>query len=187
MHLLLIYIGIFFGIFVEGEMIMISSVIAAHHGYLNLWIVVAIGIAGTYASDSFYFFLGRKRGKAWIEKSDRFKDKAVVLDEKIEKYPLLIFLVYRFMYGFRTVTPLVIGVSKTKTGKFLLLAGISTLIWAAAYCTIGYVFGEVIKSKLHHIENIEKYIIGGLVLVAILLFSGRFLIKRHKRRILADQ
>ena len=42
MHVILIYLGIFCGIFIEGEMVMITSVIAAHHGHLNLWIVMAI-------------------------------------------------------------------------------------------------------------------------------------------------
>jgi membrane protein DedA with SNARE-associated domain len=36
MHVILIYIGIFCGIFYEGEMVIITSVIAAHHGHLNL-------------------------------------------------------------------------------------------------------------------------------------------------------
>jgi membrane protein DedA with SNARE-associated domain len=162
--------GIFCGIFMEGEMVMISSVIAAHHGHLNLWIVMAIGIAGTYCSDGFYFFLGRKKGKAWVYKNRKFKDKAGIIDRKLEKYPILIFLVYRFMYGFRTVTPLIIGVSKTRTGTFLTLSAISTLIWAAVYGLMGYAFGEVIKSKLKHIENVEEYIIGGLLLVAIIVF-----------------
>ncbi len=63
MHLILIYIGIFCGIFFEGEMVMITSVIAAHHGHLKLWIVIAIGLTGTYCSDSFYFFLGRKKAR----------------------------------------------------------------------------------------------------------------------------
>ena len=36
MHLVVIYLGILFGIFLDGEMIMISSIIAAHQGYLHL-------------------------------------------------------------------------------------------------------------------------------------------------------
>jgi len=66
MHIILAYIGMFCGIFLEGEMVMISSVIAAHHGYLNFWLVIPIGIIGTYTSDCFYFFLGKKRGREWL-------------------------------------------------------------------------------------------------------------------------
>jgi len=170
MHLFLIYAGIFCGIFFEGEMVMITSVIAAHHGHLNLWTVMAIGLVGTYFSDNLYFFLGRRRGRAWLNKHARFKDKYEVIDSKLEKYPILIFLVYRFMYGFRTVAPLAIGASNTRTGKFMILSAMSTLIWAFAYGSIGYLFGEVLKATLGHIENIEKYVIGILLLLGVVIF-----------------
>jgi len=170
MHIILIYLGIFCGIFFEGEMVMITSVIAAHHDYLKLWIVMSIGLVGTYSSDSFYFFLGRKKGKEWLNKNARFRNKYAVIDSKLDKYPILIFLVYRFMYGFRTIAPLVIGASKTKTSKFLILSALSILIWGTTYGAIGYLFGEVIKSKLSHIENIEKYVIGILLLLGVVFF-----------------
>ncbi len=180
MHLILIYLGIFAGIFFEGEMVMITSVIAAHHGHLNLWIVIAIGLTGTYCSDMFYFFLGRRKGKEWLNKKPRFKDKYAFIDHKLDKYPILIFLVYRFMYGFRTIAPLAIGASNTKTSKFLILSAISTLIWGATYGAVGYIFGEVLKSKFSHIEHIEKYVIGALLLLGVAIFV---IFRLRKRKI----
>ena len=168
------------GIFFEGEMVMISSVIAAHHGYLNIWVVIIIGIIGTYTSDCFYFFLGRKKGREWLLKKRRIKGKISLVDRQIEKYPVLIFIIYRFLYGFRTIIPLVIGATSTRTSKFLLFVGLSTLIWAATFCTIGYIFGEVIKSRLSHIEHIEKYIIGAIALAGILLILLNQLRKRER-------
>lgn len=183
MHIILIYIGVLFGIFIEGEMIMISSIIAAHHGYLNIWIVVIIGIVGTYCSDLFYFMLGRKKGADWINKNQKIRGKAAIIDKKLEQNPILIFIIYRFLYGFRTIAPLVIGAGKTKSRTFMFYSGLSTTIWAATYCTIGYLFGELIKSKLSHIEHIEKYLIGVLVFVGIILILINR-IKKPKKTIL---
>jgi membrane protein DedA with SNARE-associated domain len=75
MHLFFIYIGVFFSILLEGEMVMISSVIAAHHGYLSFWLVIPIGMSGIYLSDCFYFWLGRKKGKEWLDKNKNSKLK----------------------------------------------------------------------------------------------------------------
>ncbi len=182
MHIIFIYIGILLGIFFEGEMIMISSIIAAHHGYLNLWLVVAIGVLGTYSSDMFYFNLGRRKGKNWLNKNQKIKDKVTIIDKKLEKYPILIFIIYRFLYGFRTIAPLAIGASKTKSRTFLFFSGVSTIIWATTYCTIGYMFGELIKSKLGHIEHIEKYIIGCIALIGIVLIVRNRIKKQKKIR-----
>jgi membrane protein DedA with SNARE-associated domain len=167
MHVIFLYICVFFGILFEGEMVMISSVIAAHHGYMNIWLVILTGMAGIYCSDCFYFWLGRKNGKRWINKNQKLKDKVSVIDRKLKKYPILIFFIYRFTYGLRTITPLVIGASKTKESTFLIHSGISIILWTILYGSAGYVFGAFIKSKLGYIEHIEKYIIGILILSGI--------------------
>jgi len=64
-HLILIYIGILFGILLEGEMIMLSAIIAAHRGYLHIWIVIAIGFFGTLSGDWFYLFIGKRKGRVY--------------------------------------------------------------------------------------------------------------------------
>jgi membrane protein DedA with SNARE-associated domain len=168
MHIIFIYIGILVGVFFEGEMIMLSSIIAAHHGYLNFIIVFLIGIIGTFGSDCFYFFLGRRKGKTLFNRNDALKNKIAVIENRLDKYPVLIFIIYRFTYGFRSITPAVIGASNTKTSTFLIFSAISILVWASLYSAIGYIFGEIIKSKLGYIEHIEKYIIGALVSIAII-------------------
>jgi membrane protein DedA with SNARE-associated domain len=186
MHLFLIYAGIFCGIVIEGEMVMITSVIAAHHGHLNLWIVMAIGLIGTYGSDTFYFFLGRRKGRVWLNKHERFKDKYAVIDRKIKKYPILIFLGYRFMYGFRSIAPTAIGASSVRTSKFLILSATSTIIWGISYGGIGYLFGEVIKATLGHVENIEKYVIGVLLLVGVVIFLLYRVRRKEKNQVYND-
>jgi len=179
MHIILIYLGILAGIFLEGEMIMITSVIAAHHGYLELWIVIIVGVTATYASDTLYFFIGRNRGQEWINRRDKLKQRVDTLNRYLDKYPVLIFISYRFLYGFRTVAPLAIGLSRTKTIVFMSFSALSTLLWAAVYTSIGYISGELIKSQLGHIEHVEKYIIGVLVILgAAIYITNR--IKRHR-------
>lgn len=177
MHVIFIYLGLLFGIFFEGEMIMISSVIAAHHGYLDLWLVIVIGIVGTFSSDLFYFSLGRKKGKVWLNRNQKIEEKVKFVRKRIEKYPVLIFIIYRFAYGLRSLTPAVIGTSETKERKFIVYSLISIIVWALFYASVGYAFGELIKSQLSHIEHIEKYIIGFLVLAGLiiipLLYSKR--------------
>jgi membrane protein DedA with SNARE-associated domain len=180
MHIVFIYIGVFFGILFEGEMVMISSVIAAHHGYLSFWLVIPVAMLGIFCSDSFYFMLGRKKGKEWLNKNQRLKNKAAVIYRRIERYPIIIFFIYRFTFGLRTITPLTIGTSETKTSTFLLYSTLTIIIWTALYGSVGYLFGTFIKSELGHIEHIEKYIIASLILLGILFLLIYRLIKQRK-------
>ena len=173
MHVILIYLGIFIGVFLEGELVMLTSIIASRSGNLNLWIVILVGVLSTIFSDMFYFFIGRNRGKAWLLKNRRFIPKAKHVNRKIEKYPVLIFVIYRFLYGLRMITPLLIGLSKTKTRKFFIYCIFSTLLWAAVYSVPGYFFGELIKSKVEHLEKLEHYI---FLVIAIL--ASAYLVRK---------
>lgn len=180
MHIVLIYIAILVGIFFEGELILISSIIAAHNGYLNFWLVMVLGILATYCADLFYFFLGRKKGKQWLEKRKKLKSRAQIIDNKLKKYPIFFFFSYRFMYGLRTITPIVIGLGSINTRKFLMLSALGTFIWGVFFGIIGYLFGDIVKSKMGHIEHIEKYIIGILLLVGIIVLIIRRLIYKKQ-------
>ena len=180
MSAVLVYLGILAGIFFEGEMTMISSVIVGQKGYLNLSIVIALGITGTIASDVVYFFLGKKKGRVWLTKHPKYEKKAQSIFKKLNKAPLTVFISYRFLYGFRTVAPIIIGTSKISTKKFLTLSIISTLIWATTYSLLAYYLGDLIEEELSHIQHIEKYIIGGLVLLGITLLIFRW-VKKNKK------
>lgn len=177
-HLILIYFGILIGVIFEGEMVVLASVIAAHHGHLNIWIVLAIAFTGTICSDWFYFFLGRKHGKAWLYRKKHSRPKLEKVHYWMEKRPILIIILYRFMYGFRTVTPLMMGTGNLRIRTFVSYSLISILIWACFYVGLGYTFGEIIKHYLHDLKYIEFYIIAFLILGGI----GYIVFKKRKER-----
>lgn len=160
---------------------MISAVVAAHNGYLDLWVVVILGILGTFGSDCYFFSLGKRRGNAWLAKRPKYKKKVERIHKNLARAPFLVFLSYRFLYGFRTITPIVIGTSKIATKKFLIYSFISVLLWATTFTILGYALSDVIMSALDHIQHIEKYLIGGLVLAALVILIVRRVRKRKKR------
>lgn len=173
MHVLALYMGVLVGIFFEGELILISSIVAAHYGYLNIWIVLIISVIATYSADVFYFFLGRRKGKRLLEKRNKLKHKAEIVDNHLKKFPALLFIGYRFMYGMRTITPLVIGIGSINARKFLIYSAFGTLLWVVFFGFIGYVFGGYVKSELGNIEHIEKYVVGILLLAAMIILFIR--------------
>ncbi|UBM58296.1 DedA family protein [Marinilongibacter aquaticus] len=178
MHLILLYLGILVGVFFEGEMVMLSSILAARHGYLNFWLVLLVGSIGTYITDAFYFTLGRRKGRKWINKKPKLAKKAAIVDHRIHKYPILIFILYRFLYGFRSLTPLVIGTTSIKSSRFFIFSAMSILLWATTYGLLGYFFGKFIETNLSHIAHAEKYIIAFVLMIGIALLIRRYYTKR---------
>lgn len=176
MHYLLIYAGLFVSIFFEGELVLLSAVIAAHNGYLNLWLVIPIAFSATVASDTIYFHLGRKKAAAYLQQKN-LMDKLEGMQARFEKHRSRFLLAYRFVYGFRIVSPLFLGTQKISWREFLQYSIVGTLLWVATFTSIGLVFGELILTYLKDIEQAEFYIIGGL-----LLFATALIIQRYEKR-----
>ncbi|WP_179022182.1 DedA family protein [Winogradskyella forsetii] len=177
LHYLWVYICFFFGIFIEGELVFLSAVIAASHGYLNIWLVIIVAIMATITSDLLYFNLGKNRAEKLMNKP-KWKTKIESVNIKLEKHRRLFLVSYRFLYGLRIATPLVLGTQNITQITFIKYSIISTVIWVTLFTILGLSFGELILTYLKHIQNIEYYIIGGLLAIAIFFLIFRFVKSR---------
>ena len=179
MHYAITYILFFLGIFIEGELILLSAVIAAHQGILNIWIVIILAILATIGSDIFYFMLGKHKAKKWLAKS-KFAIKYEEVQKRLINNRAKMLLTYRFLYGMRMITPFVLGTQDITFIKFLKYSIISTLIWCFFFIVLGFSFGEIIINNLKHIQKIEYYIIGSLIIIAIIFILINWLKKISK-------
>tara|TARA_R110002051_G_scaffold229006_1_gene291066 strand:- start:4411 stop:4956 length:546 start_codon:yes stop_codon:yes gene_type:complete len=174
LHYLWIYTCFFFGIFIEGELVFLSAVIAASHGYLNIWMVVGIAIIATITSDVVCFNLGKNRAEKLMN-TPKWKTKIEAVNTKLEKHRTLFLISYRFLYGLRIATPLVLGTQKIWFITFLKYSIVSTIIWVVLFAILGMAFGELILTYLKNIQKIEYYIIAGFLAVAIIFLIFRFI------------
>lgn len=159
------YIGILAGTFLEGETILVIAGFLAHRGYLELPFVIAAAFAGTLAGDQLYFYIGRIKGKEFIDKKPGWKAKINRVFKLLDKYHTLFILGFRFLYGIRTVAPFVLGASGISPIRYLALNLCGALIWAIVIGTLGYYFGHAIEILLGEIKQYEEWVIIGLLLV----------------------
>lgn len=165
----LTYLLLFLGIFFEGEFVLLSAVIAAHQGYMNIYWVAGISVVATMLSDLFYFYLGLNKAEKWLERRpEKLRAKIARINEKLAKNRMLLLLTYRFLYGFRMLTPFVLGMQKTKPAQFVGFSLATTLLWATTFISVGWIFGEKVLEELKHFEKLELFVIGGLLLIALL-------------------
>lgn len=168
------YIGILAGTFLEGETILVIAGFLAHRGYLELPFVIAAAFAGTLAGDQLYFYIGRIKGKEFIDKKPGWKAKTDRAFKLLDKYHALFILGFRFLYGIRTIAPFVLGASGISPIRYLALNLCGALIWAIVIGMLGYYFGHAIEMLLGEIKQYEEWVIMGLLLVGAM---GWFLYK----------
>lgn len=170
------YISVLIGTFLEGETILIIAGFMAHRGYLELPLVILAAFIGTVIGDQLYFYIGRIKGQAFLEKRPKWKPKVDKVQTLLDKHQTLLILGFRFIYGIRTVTPFILGMSKVSPVKYLLLNICGALLWAIAFGVAGFYFGATLELL---IDKIKKYEI--LIIVVITIISV-FIWIRHLRK-----
>jgi membrane protein DedA with SNARE-associated domain len=168
------------GAFFEGETVMVLAGVAAHMGYLSLPWVVICGFGGTLFGDQLYFYLGRRHGKTTLAKHPDWQKSTTRVFDLLHRHQTLLILSFRFLYGIRTVTPFVIGMSEVSYLRFTLLNVIGATIWATGIALAGYYFGHAVEIVLGDIKKYEVEVMAAIIVVASIIWLIYFY--RHRKR-----
>jgi membrane protein DedA with SNARE-associated domain len=155
------------GTLLEGETVLTLGGFAAHRGYLQLPLVIVTAAVGGFLGDQCYFLLGRRFGEHIFQCFPTFEPRAGRVTRLLDRYNLLVILSIRFLYGLRTVGPLVIGMSEVSWQRFLLLNLLGAILWSTAFASLGYVFGNLVEVVLGEVRQVEKWVFAAILIVGI--------------------
>ena len=162
------------GTILEGGTVGMVAGGLAHSGYLQLQWVIAIIFVCAFGADQFFFRVGKRSGRGLLEKRPRWAQRADRVRRFLVAYQVIAVLGFRFIYGMRTITPIVIGASGFGTRRFMLLNLCSTLAWATVVGSSGYFFGHLLETIL---VDVRHHVVA-IVLVAALLSGVVWLCRR---------
>jgi membrane protein DedA with SNARE-associated domain len=172
------YPALVIGLMFEGETMLVLGAFMAHRGYLNLPLVILIGGLVAFASDQFFFWMGRTKGSRFLENRPAWQPHVEKAKSLLGWNTTLLFLSIRFMYGLRTVLPFVIGMSKFNAKKFVLLDFIAAFLWALTFGLAGKLIGHVMEAIFEDIKEHELVIAIGIIVVGI----GFWLYRRYRQQ-----
>lgn len=176
------YLAILIGTFLEGETILILGGFVAHMGYLELPWVIASALAGSFSGDQLYFYIGRHFGPKIISRRLSWQEGAEKVYKHLHRHQNLLILTFRFFYGFRNVTPFVVGSARISRTRFFSLNLIGAVVWAFSFGYAGFLFGKAFNL---YVDNFKRYQIYALLALAVLgVLIWLFTLLRHRRRAL---
>jgi membrane protein DedA with SNARE-associated domain len=132
---------------------------------LSLPLVILIGCIVPFASDQFFFWMGRLKGDQFLENRPALKSHAEKAKSLLGWNTNLLFLGIRFMYGLRTALPFVIGMSKFDPKKFAILNLIGAFIWALTFGLAGQLIGQLMGAVFEDVREHELVIALSIILV----------------------
>jgi membrane protein DedA with SNARE-associated domain len=138
------YWAIVINTFIEGETIQIIAGWLAQKGWLNFWLVVLSGFAGTVAGDQLYYWIGRRWGRPLMHRFPKLEGRCQPAFDLIRRYDNWFILGFRFVYGVRNVAPFACGAAGISVLRYTSLNIVAALVWAFTFATAGYFFGRAI-------------------------------------------
>jgi len=179
------YAFVFIGSLIEGETAVALSGLAAHRGYMNLFLVIAVATVGAALGDQFWFHLGRARGKAFLERRTQWRSGVVRFEALLKRWDIWVILLFRFLYGMRVLGAVAMGTSSISVLKFTSLNFAGAVLWAALVATGGYYLGKAMETILGNIASYEEWIFLGLLGVGLAFVGGHAWWRRReaKRRV----
>ena len=91
--------------------------------------------------------------------------------------PLIVAI--RFMYGFRIVGPVLLGMGRVPAWKFLVYNFIGAAIWAPLIAGLGYLFGSALEAVLDDLKSVELTAFALIVIVGL----GSVLLHKWRARV----
>lgn len=170
----LFYLITFFWALIEGETFLIFAGLLASQGIMELKYLIPAAALGTTCGDFCFFMLGRRFGLKLVDKSDKLRRGKDKVTGWLERHDVGFILAYRFIYGLRNVSAIIIGMSKISWQRYGFLNFIASWVWAISFAGLGYLFGDIFGDE----DPIVAITVGVLLLIA--LFTGvRFFHGRH--------
>ena len=162
------YLVVFLASLIEGESIILTASALASQGHLDIIKVGILAFLGTLFADQGMYYVGRFFGQKLFKKFPILERRSEKIMALLRKHSTWFILSFRFIYGIRILSPIVIGFSNVDPKKYMILNFVAAIIWTVVSCSAGYYLGDAIFSVLHNMNPFLKYAIIIMIFVLVL-------------------
>jgi membrane protein DedA with SNARE-associated domain len=178
-----VFIGMFLenaGLPVPGETMLLAGAALSRYGSLKLSWVVLAAIAGATLGDNLGFFIGRRGGRALVERYGALfgmtSARLAQFDRFFDRHGAKTVFVARFISGLRVFGAILAGASRLSWSRFLVFNALGAIVWAVTFGAVGYALGY----SWHTLEQWIGH--SGLILLVLVGVIGALALLRARWR-----
>jgi len=132
--------SMFIGLLVPGSVILMLGGLSAENGSINIWWILALGVAGTIVGDTLSYLTGRLGWARFMEKGamGRALDR---MREPVHSNSVWIILGYHFAGYSRLIGPVAAGLFHIPYRRWAPLDYLGATLWVIVFTSIGFIMG----------------------------------------------
>lgn len=164
-----------------GMVAVIAAGILSGLGKLDLTICIAVAAVSNALGDMILFYFGRYNKQAIMPFLKKHRRKFALSQIWIKRYGDFIIFIQKYIYGVKTIVPMIVGFGKYPALKFAILNLIFSVIWSITLCLASY-FASDFVLKFLEITGVNGYM---MPIIVVFIFGGLWLYfsKITKKRI----
>lgn len=175
------YLLIFFSSFGGSFLGIVSAGVLSALGKMDLFLSIVLASSGNICGSMILVYLAKYQRKFF--RSKKISRKIAVVYLWLRRYGIALIFANKYIYGFKSVLPLAVGVSGYSIKKFFFFNAISAFIWGALMGFAGFFASNLV---IEFLQEWKKYpyvvplLFVGLIIVLWCILNGKSRIKREK-------
>ena len=163
---------------IEGPIITIIAGFLVSLGYLNIFVVYIVLIAGDIIGDLLYYYIGKKGAKPVITRFGKYvgitPEKVTNIERRFNGNVIKTLLFGKLTHAFGSVILFTAGMVNVDLWQFIIYNSIGTAVKTFALLLVGYYFGQAYdKINTYFNQAVIALVVGAVVL------AGGWLIARY--------
>jgi membrane protein DedA with SNARE-associated domain len=135
-------------------------------GELNIYYVLLVAFISNFVGDQFLFYIARNNKEQATQMMQKHEKKIQLAHNMMNKYGWLTIILQKYIYGIKTLIPLIIGITEYDNKKFMIFNLIGSIIWTIVVGLTAYFLGHIV---LDMFAEYKSYGIVALIVVILLV------------------
>ena len=173
------YLAIAFFSFGGSLLIVATAGVFAFLGHINLTYALIVAIIFNFLGDNFLFYLGRYNKKDIQKYLTKHRRKIAITRLLMKKYGILAIFIQKFIYGVKTLIPIVMALSKYDFKKFVFFNFLASIVFVVTIGLASYYSSDAIITAFNYLK--EKPFLAPLTLLIIGTIIWQYLKRVEKK------
>jgi membrane protein DedA with SNARE-associated domain len=175
------YIFLFLYSFGGGFVGLVIASIFAYNGNMQIEYVILTAFISNFLGDSTLVYLAKYQKKDFKKYLNKHKRKLALCRIWIYRYEYMVVFFQKYIYGIKTLIPIVIGLSGYNLKKFIILNFFASLLWALVIGYGSFYLGEYATNLFEYFKGYEY--IPMLILISFILIFLQYISKLTQKSI----
>ena len=129
-----------------GMLALIGAGILSSMGKMDITTSIVVAVVANAIGDNLLFYLARTNKEAVQKYLTKHKRKIAWTNLLMRRYGWMAVFIQKYIYGVKTLVPIVMGLTKYDMKKFTILNIPASIVWGLVIGLVSYYFSDLVRS-----------------------------------------